>query len=140
MKRPQEGPTNLHASRHAGQTLGILANKNHIQTNTGLGVQTALRKETMELSLDGSPCADRRAAQNSILQAGKDSSCITTVLLLAKTMMLSSCCFSCVCWYHSRVTAVSCVGMRVTWGDTMGAVREKGGTFAPGGEAQKNLR
>lgn len=53
-------------------------------------------------------------AQNSILHAGKDSSCITTVLLLARTMMPSSCCFSCVCWYHSRVTAVSCVGMRVT--------------------------
>lgn len=55
--------------------------------------------------------------QNSILHAGKDSSCITTVLLLAKTMIFSSCCFSCVCWYHSRVTSVSCVGIRVTWGN-----------------------
>ena len=52
--------------------------------------------------------------QNSILQAGKDSSCMTTVLLEASTMMLSSCCFSWVCWYHSRVTSVSWVGIRVT--------------------------
>lgn len=54
-------------------------------------------------------------AQNSILQAGKDSSCMTTVLLEARTMMFRSCCLSCVCWYHSRVTSVSWVGIRVTW-------------------------
>ena len=33
--------------------------------------------------------------QNSILQAGKDSSCITTVLLLARTRTFSCCCCSC---------------------------------------------
>lgn len=54
-------------------------------------------------------------AQNSILQAGNDSSCMTTVLLEANTMMLRSCCLSWVCWYHSLVTTVSWVGIRVTW-------------------------
>lgn len=51
---------------------------------------------------------------SSILHAGKDSSCITTVLLLAKTMMLRSCCFSWVSWYHSLITSESCVGINVT--------------------------
>lgn len=36
-------------------------------------------------------------AQNSILHAGKDSSCMTTVLLEAKTIMFRSCCLSWVC-------------------------------------------
>lgn len=54
-------------------------------------------------------------AQNSILQAGKHSSCMTTVLLEARTMMFRSCCLSWVCWYQSLVTSVSWVGIRVTW-------------------------
>lgn len=61
---------------------------------------------------------DNHEAQNSILQAGKDSSCMTTVLLEARTMMFKSCCLSWVCWYHSRVTSVSWVGITVTWGQT----------------------
>lgn len=52
---------------------------------------------------------------SSILHAGKDSSCMTTVLLLARTMMLRSCCFSWVSWYHSLITSESCVGIRVTY-------------------------
>ncbi len=52
---------------------------------------------------------------SSILHAGKDSSCITTVLLLAKTMMFKSCCFSWVSWYHSLITSVSWVGISVTY-------------------------
>lgn len=63
-----------------------------------------------------------KQAYISILQAGKDSSCMTTVLLLARTIMFSSCCLSWVSWYHSLMTSVSWVGIRVTW-------RQKGGTF-----------
>lgn len=40
---------------------------------------------------------------------------MTTVLLLARTMMLSSCCLSWVSWYHSLITSVSWVGIKVTW-------------------------
>ena len=39
---------------------------------------------------------------------------MTTVLLDARTMMLRSCCLWWVCWYQSRVTSVSWVGIRVT--------------------------
>lgn len=59
-------------------------------------------------------CSAWSGSYSSILQAGKDSSCITTVLLLAKTMMLRSCCFSWVSWYHSLITSESWVGIKVT--------------------------
>lgn len=59
-------------------------------------------------------CDARSCSYSSILHAGKDSSCITTVLLLAKTMMLRSCCFSWVSWYHSLITSESWVGIKVT--------------------------
>ncbi|CAG5848670.1 unnamed protein product, partial [Menidia menidia] len=48
----------------------------------------------------------------SAYYAGKDSSCMTTVLLEARTIRFSSCCLSWVCWYQSRVTSLSWVGIR----------------------------
>lgn len=77
--------------------------KSSLLRNTEIGMRSKTDEES-------------EGSQNSILQAGKDSSCMTTVLLLARTITLSSCCFSWVCWYHSRVTSVSWVGIKVTFG------------------------
>lgn len=82
------------------------------------GCSLSLYIQAEEMILRGRTGGEKHSgvheAQNSILQAGKDSSCMTTVLLEARTMMFRSCCLSWVCWYQSLVTSVSWVGIRVT--------------------------
>lgn len=113
-----------------------------VQLTLGKGKQIKRRGAdgSSKCCVGGGGEEEKLRPQNSILQAGKDSSCITTVLLLAKTMIFSSCCFSCVCWYHSRITSVSCVGIRVTWGNKRCGPHVKRLEFLPVFDNQRRCR
>lgn len=88
-----------------------------LQKRLGTSIECTLQwreklREEEKHNLEWNEAQDQ--VHSSILQAGKDSSCMTTVELEASTMMFRSCCFSWVSWYHSLITSESWVGIRVT--------------------------